>query len=297
MEEMDYKELKKGGMMRQSEKGRFSVRLHVTGGNLTSGAMKIILDVAERYGHGEIHLTARQGIEIPNISQEDLWKVKNELSSGGVLVGVCGPTIRTITACQGSGICPNGILDAPRLAKMVDQHFYGKSVPHKFKIGISGCANNCIKAEENDVGIKGAVEPLWDEECCNYCGICQSVCPTKAIEVDQEVKKVKIRFSQCIYCGDCIQSCPTNSMKEAQRGFLLYAGGKFGRFPSIGKRIGKLFSHDSDLIKTVGASVEFFRLNGIPKERFGGTLERVGYDKFEEFMREKLEEALDGKAT
>lgn len=297
MEDLDYQELKKGGMMRQSEKGRFSVRLHVTGGNMTSRAMGIIVHVAERFGSGEIHLTARQGIEIPNISQEDLRKVKNELSSGGVSVGVCGPTIRTITACQGCRICPHGILDAPRLAGVIDQNFYGKPVPHKFKIGISGCTNNCIKAEENDVGIKGAVEPLWDEEFCTHCGICKSVCPVKAIEVDQEIKKVKIRFSQCIYCGDCIQSCPTNSMKEAQRGFLLYAGGKFGRFPSIGKRIGKLFSHDSDLIKAVGASVEFFRLNGNPKERFGGALERVGFDKFEEFMREKFGEALDEKAA
>ncbi|RPJ11915.1 MAG: hypothetical protein EHM36_00515 [Deltaproteobacteria bacterium] len=148
MKKTDYKELKKGGMMRQCEKGRFSVRLHITGGRIRSKGLKAIKDVADKYGSGQVHLTARQGVEIPDISQENLWVVKSELASGGIGVGVCGPTIRTVTACQGCRIGPNGVVDSPGLAEMIDEHFYGKTVPHKFKIGISKCANNCLKAEE-----------------------------------------------------------------------------------------------------------------------------------------------------
>ena len=42
MNEADYKELKKGGMMRQAEAGLFSVRLHVVGGRLATPQLRAI---------------------------------------------------------------------------------------------------------------------------------------------------------------------------------------------------------------------------------------------------------------
>ena len=56
--------LKKGGFMRQKQKGCFSLRLAVVGGNLTAENIKTVAEVAEKYGHGYVHMTSRQGIEI-----------------------------------------------------------------------------------------------------------------------------------------------------------------------------------------------------------------------------------------
>ncbi len=295
MENVNYKELKKGGMMRQSEKGRFAVRLHVTGGRIDGKALRVIQEVSEKYGTGEIHLTARQGIEIPEVKQEDLFRVKEELARGGVEVGVCGPTVRTVTACQGCRVCPNGILDSPNLAKEVDDAFYGKPVPHKFKVGINGCANNCLKAEENDIGIKGAVMPGWEKANCTYCGMCAAACPVEAISIDREKGNITIDFEKCIYCGNCVKACGFSAMNPVKEGFVVVAGGKFGRVPSLGKRIDRFFEKEETVMKVIEASIEFFRKFGRKRERFGDTIKRVGFNLFESFVLPKCEEGDDEK--
>ena len=71
-EKVDYAALKKGGFMRQKQKGCFSLRLAVVGGNLTAENIKTVAEVAEKYGHGYVHMTSRQGIEIPFIKVEDI---------------------------------------------------------------------------------------------------------------------------------------------------------------------------------------------------------------------------------
>ena len=46
-EKVDYAALKKGGFMRQKQKGCFSLRLAVVGGNLTAENIKTVAEVAE----------------------------------------------------------------------------------------------------------------------------------------------------------------------------------------------------------------------------------------------------------
>ena len=83
-EKVDYAALKKGGFMRQKQKGCFSLRLAVVGGNLTAENIKTVAEVAEKYGHGYVHMTSRQGIEIPFIKVEDINEVKEELDRESV---------------------------------------------------------------------------------------------------------------------------------------------------------------------------------------------------------------------
>ena len=64
-QKVDYAALKKGGYMRQKQKGYGSLRLAVVGGNLTAENIKTVAEVAEKYGRGYVHMTSRQGIEIP----------------------------------------------------------------------------------------------------------------------------------------------------------------------------------------------------------------------------------------
>ena len=99
---VDYAALKKGGFMRQKQKNNFSLRLQVVGGNLTAENLKKIAEVAEKYGDGHVHLTSRQSVEIPFVKLDDVEEVKEELAKGGCKPGVCGPRVRTVTACQGN---------------------------------------------------------------------------------------------------------------------------------------------------------------------------------------------------
>ena len=108
---VDYATLKKGGFMRQKQKNNFSLRLRVVGGNLTAKQLAKIAEVAESFGDGYVHLTSRQSVEIPFIKVDDVENVKEALAQGDVEPGVCGPRVRTITACQGMAICPSGCIE------------------------------------------------------------------------------------------------------------------------------------------------------------------------------------------
>ena len=145
MAKTDYAALKKGGFMRQKQKDNFSLRLAVVGGTLTAENLRKIAEVAEKYGDGHVHLTSRQGVEIPFVKLQDIDDVKDSLAEGGCVPGVCGPRVRPVTACQGSEICPSGNIDTYHIAKELNDRYFGRELPHKFKFGVTGCQNNDVR--------------------------------------------------------------------------------------------------------------------------------------------------------
>lgn len=286
-EKVDYAALKKGGFMRQKQKGCFSLRLAVVGGNLTAENIKTVAEVAEKYGHGYVHMTSRQGIEIPFIKVEDINEVKEELAKGGVGTGVCGPRVRTITACQGAAICPSGCIDTYTLAKELDARYFGRELPHKFKFGVTGCQNNCLKAEENDVGIKGAAKVQWKEDTCINCGVCEKACREDAISFQDN--KLVLDYDKCNYCGRCAKSCPVDAW-DVQEAFLVSFGGTFGNHISKGEEFLPLITSEEQLFKVTDAAIQFFADHAKPGERFKFTIDRTGKDK----LYEVLKGAYDG---
>ena len=255
-QKVDYAALKKGGYMRQKQKGYGSLRLAVVGGNLTAENIKTVAEVAEKYGRGYVHMTSRQGIEIPFIKVEELAEVKEALAKGGVGTGVCGPRVRTVTACQGSEVCPSGCIDTYTLAKELDERYFGRELPHKFKFGVTGCQNNCLKAEENDVGIKGGMNIEYKED----------------------------------DCISCVKSCPVDAWKGTP-GYIVSFGGTFGNNIYKGEELLPLIPDKETLFRVTDAAINFFEKNANPSERFRKTLQRVG----EEDFRSQLKDAYEGQ--
>ena len=282
-EKVDYAALKKGGFMRQKQKGCFSLRIAVVGGNLTAENIKTVAEVAEKYGHGYVHMTSRQGIEIPFIKVEDINVVKEELAKGGVGTGVCGPRVRTVTACQGSEICPSGCIDTYTLAKELDERYFGRELPHKFKFGVTGCQNNCLKAEENDVGIKGGIKVSWKEDACIGCGVCVKACRQGAINLEDG--KISVDNSKCNYCGRCFKACPTDAW-DTIHGYIVSFGGLFGNSINKGETIIPFIENKEKLMEICDAALNFFAENAKPSERFKFTIDRVGREKFEQRILE-----------
>ena len=282
---MDYKELKKNGFMQQKQKDCFSMRLKNVGGHFTAAQLQTVAKVAEKFGAGYVHLTSRQGIEIPFIKAQDIEDVKKALAEGGVSVGVCGPRVRTITACQGSAVCSSGLIDTARLANEFDKRYGGRELPHKFKFGFTGCRNNCLKAEENDIGIRGAMVPSWSGENCIYCGACERACKFGAIQVDRESKQVNYDKEKCVHCGRCVKSCPTKDWK-GRTGFSVSFGGRYGNQIAVGRHVLSIIFDETELYAVVDAALDFFSRNAQPGERFRCTLDRTGWDGFQRDMEE-----------
>ena len=269
---VDYAALKKGGFMRQKQKNNFSLRLQVVGGNLTAENLVKIAEVAEKYGDGHVHLTSRQSVEIPFIKIDDVDEVKEELAKGGCKPGVCGPRVRTITACQGNQICPGGNIDSYDIAKKLDSRYYARELPDSCSFD-SFIILLCLKAEENDVGIKGAAIVSWKQDACINCGVCEKACREGAITIADGV--VKVDESKCNYCGRCSKACPTDAW-DVKTGYLVSFGGLFGNRIVKGK----------ELFRITDAAIQFFDDNAKPSERFKFTLDRVGLDKFEKVIKE-----------
>ena len=242
-----------------------------------------IAEVAEKYGDGHVHLTSRQSVEIPFIKIDDVDEVKEELAKGGCKPGVCGPRVRTITACQGNQICPGGNIDSYDIAKKLDSRYYARELPHKFKFGVTGCQNNCLKAEENDVGIKGAAIVSWKQDACINCGVCEKACREGAITIADGV--VKVDESKCNYCGRCSKACPTDAW-DVKTGYLVSFGGLFGNQIVKGKELLPVVESEEQLFRITDAAIQFFDDNAKPSERFKFTLDRVGLDKFEKVIKE-----------
>ena len=280
---IDYATLKKGGFMRQKQKNHFSLRLGVVGGTVTAEQLAAVVETAKTYGHGYVHLTSRQGIEIPFIQAKDVAAVKEMLAKGGVYPGVCGPRVRTVTACQGSEVCPNGCIDAQAVARELSERYFGRELPHKFKFGVTGCPNNCLKAEENDVGVKGGLRVRWRRESCIRCGVCVKACKRGALKLDADA--IVLDEAKCNFCGRCVFACPVDAW-DTTPGYIVSFAGTFGNRIATGEPVVPFIDDHDALLRVCDAAISFFAENAKPGERFRATLDRTGNEKFREAIKE-----------
>ncbi|WP_440952445.1 4Fe-4S binding protein [Methanococcoides sp. FTZ1] len=281
---INYDRLKQGGFLRQRQKeDLFSMRLRVVGGQLTADQLRALADASEKYGRGEVHITSRQGMEISYVPLEDTEDLLDELEERGVHQGTCGPRVRGVVACQGNLICPRGLIDSEDIAKKIDKKYFAMELPGKFKFAVTGCPASCMKPQENDLGVMGGLEPEWVEDKCTYCGLCQTVCPVDAIKVENGV--LEYYRDKCNLCGQCLLICPTEAWIKSREGYTVYVGGKVGKHPRLGVRLTELVDEET-LFRIIERSVEFFRIEATPGERFGDAIQRVGFEEFKAFVLE-----------
>ncbi|MFH1655796.1 MAG: nitrite reductase [Candidatus Omnitrophota bacterium] len=282
---LDLNELKKGGILKQRQKDYFILRTRMPGGYLKAEALGKFTQIAKKYGKGYVHLSTRQCIEIAWIHIKDLEKVKKELKKIGILTGACGPRFRNVVACPGSSVCRFGFTDTEKLAKELDKKFFGKDVPKKFKIGLTGCPNSCGKPQENDLGFMAIGEPVCDLDKCINCELCAKVCEKVCVRggresaiVMDENKKPIYRREFCYFEGDCVKVCPVSAWKIKKTGYTVFLGGKVGRFPMLGYKIAE-FVNEQDLFKITQNAINCYNKIAQKGQRLGEAIEKVGIEE------------------
>lgn len=276
-------EYKKAGFLPQRQDEYFALRVKISGGHLKSVELETLARLAEQYGQGEVHLTARQGLEIPHIHQKSIEDVKKGLAEVGLTPAVLGPGMRTLTACPGMAYCSRGLTAPQEMVKFLEDRLDDRGLPHKFKVGLTACPNNCLKAEANDVGLKGGLIPRWARpQDCIHCGLCQKVCPTGAITVTKD--DLIYDEGQCIQCGLCYNKCPGKCW-DGKTGWHLFFGGLFGRNIIIGQQVFPFLTEDVDILAAINRCLDFYREHGNQGERLARAIDRLGWKMFENYMR------------
>lgn len=162
--------------------------------------------------------------------------------------------------------------------------YHGVSLPHKFKIAVGGCPNNCVKPNLNDLGIIGQRLPEIDLDKCKGCKVCQveNSCPIRVAQLVDG--KIRIPENACNHCGRCIGQCPFGAVNGSMTGYKVYIGGRWGKKVAEGRPLDKVFTSEAEVIDLVERAILFFRDEGISGERFADTIARLGF----EYVQDKL---------
>lgn len=118
-------------------------------------------ELARKYAKGFVHVTVRQGIEMPFIKFEDIPKIEEEMKTSGIETGTSGPRLRPTTVCPGNNWCKQGLVDTFSLAERMEKELgitCGMDLPHKFKIAVAGCPNTCTRVQVSEIGIHGEID-------------------------------------------------------------------------------------------------------------------------------------------
>jgi len=273
----------KGGVITERDPEFCTIRIRAPAGILSGEQMRGIAAIAKKYGSGVVHCTTRQTIEIPHIKPEFLKKIEKSLEKNGTPVGSERDEIVNIIACPGVERCKFANIDTISLAKQLDQKLFGKEMPVKMRIAISGCPNSCTSPMLNEIGIMGQIRPLRTPGLCTGCGTCVEYCKENAIIVKNGISILDP--TRCVQCGVCIQSCPFDLLKAEHRHYLILVGGKRGRHPRIGREL--LTLEREDQVVSVTEKI----VNWVYRRAWSGRLlsEQLDDLQFEKFRQEILD--------
>ena len=135
-----------------------SLKKHgATPGDASSDQMRLIADLAERFGQGDIRISHEQNVVLPHIHKADLpalYAALREADLGTANLGL----ISDIIACPGLDYCALATARSIPIAQQIATRFDELKLEHEIgemKIKISGCINACGHHHVGHIGILG----------------------------------------------------------------------------------------------------------------------------------------------
>jgi anaerobic sulfite reductase subunit C len=295
--DINTKALKKNAFRITKERGKTAIRIRVPGGHLEAKHFAILQKVAEEYGNGTVHITIRQGFEIPGIDMKDIPVINKviqpvieglEINQKDVNGGYSASGTRNVSACIGNKVCPFGNYDTSAFAKKIEKAIFPND--YHVKIALTGCSNDCIKARIQDFGIIGMTEPQYDSYRCIGCKSCVNNCKKRCGDaLSFENFKVVRDHDNCIGCGECVVKCPTGAWtRSSEKYYKLVIMGRTGKKkPRLAQDFIKWVDEES-IIKTILNTYDYIEEyidKDAPggKEHIGYIVDRTGYQEFKKW--------------
>ncbi|WP_116598718.1 nitrite/sulfite reductase [Primorskyibacter marinus] len=128
-----------------------------TPGDASAEQMRLLADLAERYGHDELRISHEQNVILPHVHKSDLPAIHAELKAQRLATANIG-LISDIIACPGMDYCTLATARSIPIAQEIATRFDELKLEHDIgalKIKISGCINACGHHHVGHIGILG----------------------------------------------------------------------------------------------------------------------------------------------
>lgn len=303
--DLNTKKIKKNAFRVTKVRGKTASRIRVPGGHLDARLLGEIQQIAERYGNGTVHITSRQGFEVPGIAYEDMPEVNKRLqpiiealdiNQVAPDTGYPASGTRNVTACIGNRVCPYGCYDTSAFAQRIEKAIFPNDL--HFKVALTGCPNDCAKVRMHDFGIMGMTRPHLDKSRCVSCGACEKYCRRKSVQAIEMINERPQRNEEkCIGCGECVLNCPMRAWTRGEgteKRYRLVLMGRTGkRNPRLGEDFIKWVDEQS-IIKIILNTYDYVKeyiAKDAPggKEHIGYIIDRTGFEEYKKWALKDVE--------
>jgi sulfite reductase (NADPH) hemoprotein beta-component len=135
-----------------------SLKAHgATPGDATADQMRLLADLAGRYGHDELRISQDQNVILPHLPKRHLPAVHAALSAAGLATANVG-LASDIIACPGMDYCALATARSIPIAQEIATRLDALKIEHAvgpLQIKISGCINACGHHHVGHIGILG----------------------------------------------------------------------------------------------------------------------------------------------
>ncbi|MBC2716395.1 MAG: NAD(P)/FAD-dependent oxidoreductase [Desulfobacteraceae bacterium] len=141
------------GAILQRDKKTYAIVPRTPAGVLSIENLEAITLVVKKYNIPITKITSGHRLALVGIAKEDIDAVWSDLNIGiGRATELC---LHYVQACPGTAVCSFGVQDSLGLGMELEQIFAEKTLPAKFKIGVSGCQFCCGESFVRDIGLVG----------------------------------------------------------------------------------------------------------------------------------------------
>ena len=157
--EDDVQRLKWYGLfLRNPTPGFFMIRVRIPGGKTSSYQLRALAGIAGTYGNGLLDLTTRQQIQLRQIKIEDVPAVFAKMEEVGLTSLQTGmDNVRGVMTCPVAGLSPDEVSDATEIVRAITEEILGNrdytNLPRKFNVAVTGCPDNCVHMETQDLAL------------------------------------------------------------------------------------------------------------------------------------------------
>ena len=277
----------RGGVITERNADYATIRLRVPGGVLSAAQVKQLAKISEKYGDGTLHLTMRQTAEIPHVNPDNLKRIAKALEKNGTPLGAEQNEVVNIMACPGTERCKYANCETIDLAQKVDARVFGKELPIRLRIAISGCTYMCNSPLLNDIGIIGRIRPLRTPGLCTGCGTCVEYCKQCAISLKNGISVLD--EEKCVQCGVCVHSCPYHLLKSEYDHYQITVGGWRGTTPRVGRELVTVETEE-EVVEVVDRIVYWVYRTAWSGRPLADQMDEIGFEKFAEGIRKEFGE-------